>query len=106
MPRLRGGGLSDHGATIAHEYALEYGADTVEIQADALAPGQRVVALDDLLATGGTMSAAIELLRAVGADVRGAACIVELAFLRGRAYPTHSSNRTRISYVYGLMPPI
>ncbi|MDE0058047.1 MAG: adenine phosphoribosyltransferase [Defluviicoccus sp.] len=73
------------GATIAHEYALEYGADTVEIQADAIAPGQRVVVLDDLLATGGTMSAAIELLREVGADVRGAACIIELSFLRGRA---------------------
>ncbi len=73
------------GATIGHEYALEYGTDTVEIQADAIAPGQRVVVLDDLLATGGTMSASIELLRRVGADVRGAACIVELAFLEGRA---------------------
>ena len=73
------------GATIGHEYALEYGTDTVEIQADAIAPGQRVVVLDDLLATGGTMSAAIHLLRGVGADVRGAACIVELAFLDGRA---------------------
>ncbi|MCY4551247.1 MAG: adenine phosphoribosyltransferase [Defluviicoccus sp.] len=73
------------GVTIAHEYALEYGTDTVEIQADAIEPGQRVVVLDDLLATGGTMSAAIELLRAVGADVRGAACIIELCFLDGRA---------------------
>ena len=73
------------GPTIGHEYALEYGTDTVEIQADAIAPGQRVVVLDDLLATGGTMNAAIELLREVGADVRGAACIIELAFLDGRA---------------------
>ena len=72
------------GATIGHEYALEYGTDTVEIQADAIAPGQRVVVLDDLLATGGTMNAAIALLRSVGADVRGAACIIELAFLGGR----------------------
>ena len=72
------------GETVAHEYALEYGTDTVEIQADAIAPGQRVVVLDDLLATGGTMAAAIELLRGVGADVRGAACIIELAFLGGR----------------------
>ena len=62
----------------------EYGTDTVEIQADAVAPGQRVVVLDDLLATGGTMSAAISLLRAVGAEVVGAACIIELAFLGGR----------------------
>ena len=72
------------GATIGHEYALEYGTDTVEIQADAITPGQRVVVLDDLLATGGTMKASIQLLRQVGADVRGAACIIELAFLDGR----------------------
>jgi adenine phosphoribosyltransferase len=73
------------GATIPYTYDLEYGTDTVEIQADAVTPGQRVVVLDDLLATGGTMAAAIALLRKVGADVRGAACIIELAFLRGRA---------------------
>jgi adenine phosphoribosyltransferase len=73
------------GRTISHSYALEYGTDTVEIQADAIARGQRVVVLDDLLATGGTMAAAIQLLRNVGADVRGAACIIELTFLKGRA---------------------
>src|SRR5262249_15770797 len=63
------------GATIPYTYTLEYGTDTVEVQADAVAPGQRVVVLDDLLATGGTMSAAIALLQKVGADVRAAACI-------------------------------
>jgi adenine phosphoribosyltransferase len=73
------------GATIPLVYELEYGSDTVEIQADAIRPGQRVVVLDDLLATGGTMAAAIALLRKVGADVRAAACIIELAFLGGRA---------------------
>ncbi len=73
------------GQVIPFNYDLEYGTDTVEIQADAVAPGQRVVVLDDLLATGGTMGAAISLLRAVGADVVGAACIIELAFLDGRA---------------------
>jgi adenine phosphoribosyltransferase len=73
------------GKTISHSYALEYGTDTVEIQADAVARGQRVVVVDDLLATGGTMAAAIQLLRNVGADVRGAACIIELTFLKGRA---------------------
>ena len=57
------------GATIAHEYALEYGADSVEIQADAVAPGQRIAVLDDLLATGGTMAATIALCRRVGAEV-------------------------------------
>jgi adenine phosphoribosyltransferase len=72
------------GATIPYTYNLEYGTDTVEVQADAVAPGQRVVVLDDLLATGGTMSAAIALLQKVGADVRAAACIIELAFLHGR----------------------
>jgi len=72
------------GPTIRHEYALEYGTDVIEIQEDAIVPGQRVVVLDDLLATGGTMAAAISLLREVGADVRGAAFIIELAFLKGR----------------------
>ena len=72
------------GPIIRHEYALEYGTDIVEIQKDAIIPGQRVVVLDDLLATGGTMAAAIALLREVGADVRGAAFIIELAALKGR----------------------
>jgi adenine phosphoribosyltransferase len=72
------------GATIPYTYNLEYGTDTVEIQADAVRSGQRVIVLDDLLATGGTMGAAIALLQKVGADVRAAACIIELAFLRGR----------------------
>ena len=72
------------GRVIPFNYDLEYGTDTVEIQADAVRPGQRVVVLDDLLATGGTMAAAISLLRAVGANVVGAACIIELAFLNGR----------------------
>ena len=71
--------------TVEETYELEYGSDMVEIQADAVRPGQRVVVLDDLLATGGTMAAAIALLRKVGADVRAAACIIELAFLDGRS---------------------
>jgi len=73
------------GATIPFSYNLEYGTDTVEVQADAVSRGQRVVVLDDLLATGGTMSAAIALLQKVGADVRACACIIELAFLNGRS---------------------
>jgi adenine phosphoribosyltransferase len=72
------------GATIPYQYALEYGTDVIEIQADAIAPGQRIVVLDDLMATGGTMAAAIDLMRSVGGDVVGAACIVELTFLNGR----------------------
>ena len=73
------------GATIEHEYTLEYGTDTIEIQDDAVEEGQRIVILDDLLATGGTMAATIELFRNAGADVVGAACIIELAFLEGRS---------------------
>lgn len=72
------------GQTIAYEYALEYGSDVIEIQADAVQAGQRVVVLDDLLATGGTMGAAIDLLNSVGAQVVGAASLIELSFLNGR----------------------
>lgn len=73
------------GRTVRHEYALEYGTDTIEIQEDAIQPGQRVVVLDDLLATGGTLAASVDLLQRVGAEVTGAACIIELTFLQGRA---------------------
>lgn len=73
------------GNTIPYEYDLEYGTDTIEIQADAVEPGQRVVVLDDLLATGGTMAAAAQLFRQVGAEVVGSACIIELSFLNGRS---------------------
>lgn len=73
------------GKTIRHEYALEYGTDVVEIQHDAVHKGQRVVILDDLLATGGTLNAAAELLTKVGGQVAGAACLIELSFLNGRS---------------------
>lgn len=73
------------GKTIPYTYDLEYGTDTIEIQDGAVQPGQRVVLLDDLLATGGTMAAASRLLQDVGADVRGASCIIELTFLNGRS---------------------
>ena len=73
------------GTTIEHVYTLEYGTDTIEIQDDAVEEGQRIVVLDDLLATGGTMAASIQLFRNAGANVVGAACIIELAFLKGRS---------------------
>ena len=72
------------GATVGLDYALEYGSDRIEIQADAVTPGQRVVVVDDLLATGGTMAAGIALLRKVGAMVPAAATLIELTFLNGR----------------------
>ena len=81
------------GATIPLTYDLEYGSDTNEIQADAVRPGQRIVVLDDLLATGGTMAAAVGLVRKVGGTVTGTACIIELSFLGGRQrldVPVHS----------------
>jgi adenine phosphoribosyltransferase len=81
------------GKKISHTYDLEYGSDTLEIQKDALHKGQKVVLMDDLLATGGTAAAAIQLLRDVGADVVASAYIIELNFLKGRDrldVPAHS----------------
>ncbi|MFT8245976.1 adenine phosphoribosyltransferase [Roseomonas sp. BN140053] len=72
------------GATVGLDYALEYGTDRIEMQADAVRPGDRVVVLDDLLATGGTLAASIALLRNAGAEVPAAAALIELSFLRGR----------------------
>ena len=72
------------GTTIPYTYDLEYGSDSIEIQADGVRQGQRVVIADDLLATGGTMQAAINLVRKVGGEVVGSICIIELAFLQGR----------------------
>lgn len=72
------------GPTINHTYDLEYGSDTVEVQSDAVTAGRKVVVLDDLLATGGTLQASIDLIRKVGGDVVAAACLIELTFLNGR----------------------
>lgn len=72
------------GSTAGLDYALEYGSDRIEIQSDAVSEGARVVIVDDLLATGGTMAAGIALLRQVGAEVAAAAVLIELAFLNGR----------------------
>ncbi len=66
------------------EYALEYGLDALEVHEDALGPSDRVLILDDVLATGGTARAAAELVTATGAAVSAAAFLVELAFLEGR----------------------
>jgi adenine phosphoribosyltransferase len=70
--------------TVTAKYALEYGFDSIEIHADALARGQRVLVHDDVLATGGTAKAAVELVEQVGAEVVGIPFIVELDFLNGR----------------------
>jgi len=73
------------GAVLGLSYALEYGEDRIEMQADAIQQGQRVVLLDDLLATGGTMAAGISLLQQAGAEVVGSAALIELTFLGGRS---------------------
>ena len=65
-------------------YALEYGTDTLEIHQDAIRPGQRVVLADDLLATGGTISAAADLVRQLGGEIVEAAFLIELTALNGR----------------------
>ena len=70
--------------TVTAKYALEYGFDSIEIHADALKPGQRVLVHDDVLATGGTARAAVELVEQLGAEVAGLPFIVELDFLHGR----------------------
>ena len=74
-------------------YALEYGTDTLEIHADAVRPGQRVLLVDDLLATGGTMRACCDLVEQLGGDIQGVAVLIELADLAGRGklarWPLH-----------------
>jgi adenine phosphoribosyltransferase len=73
------------GETIGLNYGLEYGSDRIEVQADAVQRGQRIVVVDDLLATGGTMAAGISLLRQIGAVVPAAVVLIELTFLQGRS---------------------
>lgn len=81
-------------ATATVRYCLEYGSDTLELHLDALASGERVLILDDLLATGGTIEACIKLIRDVGAVPVGAAFVIELSVLQGRYrmddVPAHS----------------
>ena len=80
--------------TVGAKYALEYGFDALEMHVDALRPGTRVLVHDDLLATGGTARAKVNLVEQLGAEVVGAAFVVELAFLNGRdrlyGYDVHS----------------
>jgi adenine phosphoribosyltransferase len=80
--------------TVKWTYELEYGSDTLEIHKDAIKPGQRIVIVDDLLATGGTARATAALAKSLGADICGLGFIVELDFLNGRQklepYEVHS----------------
>lgn len=81
------------GPTLAESYALEYGSDTIEMHEDAVRPGQRVLLVDDVIATGGTAGAACRLVRRAGGQVTGMAALLELSALGGRdrldGLPTH-----------------
>ncbi|KPH97695.1 Adenine phosphoribosyltransferase [Actinobacteria bacterium OV450] len=72
------------GATLAQSYELEYGTAEIEVHAEDLAPGDRVMVIDDVLATGGTADASLSLIRRAGAEVAGVAVLMELSFLPGR----------------------
>ncbi|MFN7470115.1 MAG: adenine phosphoribosyltransferase, partial [Roseiflexaceae bacterium] len=80
------------------EYALEYGTATLEIHKDAFKPGARVVVIDDLLATGGTIAAACELVERAGGVVVESAFLIELAFLGGREKLANRAIYTQITY--------
>ena len=84
--------------TVAQEYALEYGTAVVEAHVDAIKPGQRVVIVDDVLATGGTAVAAGQLVEKLGGAVVGFAFFVELAFLEGRSKLVGREITTLLSY--------
>lgn len=80
--------------TVEATYDLEYGTDSLQVHRDAMAPGSRVVVLDDVLATGGTAKAKVELVEGLGAEVVGVVFVLELTFLHGRerleGYDVHS----------------
>ena len=72
------------GAVISHAYDLEYGSDTLQVAEGLIRPGTRIVLIDDLIATGGTAKASVQLLKKVGAEVAGAVFLIELLGLKGR----------------------
>jgi adenine phosphoribosyltransferase len=84
--------------TAAESYELEYGTDTIEIHVDAAEGGRRVLMVDDLLATGGTMQACVKLAEQGGAEVVGCAFVIELAFLGGRAKLSPHESYSLIRY--------
>ena len=81
------------------DYGLEYGLDRLEIGSDALSPGERVLVVDDVLATGGTLEAARRLVERLGAEVMGASVVIELAVLNGRGkWPAQTPLHTLLTY--------
>jgi adenine phosphoribosyltransferase len=86
---------------IARSYELEYGSATLEAHLDCVEKGQRIVILDDLLATGGTMKATVDLMQELGAEVVEAACLIELGFLPGRQVLAEAGIQTFCPIVFG-----
>jgi adenine phosphoribosyltransferase len=86
------------GATRSVTYTLEYRSDTLEIHEDAIRPGQKVLVVDDVVATGGTAKAVVELMEQLGGDVLGVQFLIELADLGGRALLEGSDVRSVITY--------
>ena len=84
--------------TLREEYDLEYGTNTVEVHSDAVRSGERVLIVDDLLATGGTVRAAVNLVERLGAEVAGITVLAELAFLNGRQFLQNYDVRSLIVY--------
>lgn len=84
--------------TASADYVLEYGTDSIEIHTDAVVPGQRVLLLDDLLATGGTMEAAVSLVKGLGGQIPGISFLIELTALDGRSRLNGENVTSLVSY--------
>jgi adenine phosphoribosyltransferase len=85
-------------ATVRASYALEYGTDTLEMHNDAVEKGQKVLVVDDVIATGGTARATVDMVRQLGGDVRGVNVLIELTFLNGRAKLEGENVRAVLQY--------
>lgn len=96
IPIRKPGKLPSH--TFRQEYELEYGSDAVEIHKDAVVSGQRVLMVDDLLATGGTMEASCKVVELAGGTVAGCLCVIELTGLRGRDRIAHHPTTCLVTY--------
>lgn len=84
--------------TFAESYSLEYGENTIEIHQDAIQPGEKVLLVDDLLATGGTAAAAVSLLEKLGANIVSISFLIELSFLNGRKKINQTNINSIITY--------
>lgn len=84
--------------TIKYEYRLEYGTDSLEIHRDSIKPGQKVVIIDDLLATGGTIQSTIKLVEQLGGEIVGLFFLIELTYLNGREHLNNFNIKSLIQY--------